>query len=248
MRFLDHAVIVTGAAQGIGREIACAFVREGARVAALDIDQGGLDSLAAEMGGDKIMPLVADVTKSADVTRAVGSVLARWQRVDILVNNAGGFKELRRTEDIPEDEWDFILRFNLSSVFLLSKAVLPTMKQQRHGRIVNVSSFVRGGVVTVTSHYAAAKAGILGFTRHLAREAGPDGITVNAVAPGVVSTERYRSIRSPTEIARTVETIPARRLGETGDVAGSVLFLASADAAYITGATLDVNGGFLMTG
>lgn len=248
MRFLDQVVIVTGAAQGIGREIACAFAREGAYVAALDIDQGGLESLAAETGGDRMMAIVADVTQSNDLTRAVDSVLTRWKRVDVLVNNAGGFKALRRTEDIPEDEWDWILRFNLTSAFLLSKAVLPTMRQRRYGRIVNVSSFVRGGVVTVTSHYAAAKAGVLGFTRHLAREAGPEGITVNAVAPGVVSTERYRSIRSPAEIARTVETIPVRRLGESSDVANSVLFLASAEAAYVTGATLDVNGGFLMTG
>jgi 3-oxoacyl-[acyl-carrier protein] reductase len=248
MRFQEQVVIVTGAAQGIGREIACAFAREGAYVAALDIDQSGLESLATATGGDKLMTVVADVTRSEDLTRAVDSTLARWKRVDVLVNNAGGFQALRSTEDIPEDEWDWILRFNLTSAFLLSKAVLPTMRLQRYGRIVNVSSFVRGGVVTVTSHYAAAKAGVLGFTRHLAREAGPDGITVNAVAPGVVSTERYRSIRSPAEIACTVETIPARRLGESSDVANSVLFLASADAAYVTGATLDVNGGLLMTG
>jgi 3-oxoacyl-[acyl-carrier protein] reductase len=248
MRFPDRTVIVTGAAQGIGRETALAFAREGARVAALDVDQAGLESLAREIGGDKVMALTADVTKSADVARAVEAVLGRWSRVDVLVNNAGGFKQLRRTDDIPEEEWDYILRFNLTSVFLCSKAVLPSMRQQRRGRIVNVSSFVRGGVVTVTSHYAAAKAGILGFTRHLAREAGPDGITVNAVAPGVVSTARYRQIRSPAEIARTVETIPARRLGETGDIAACVLFLASDEAAYVTGAVLDVNGGFLMTG
>jgi NAD(P)-dependent dehydrogenase (short-subunit alcohol dehydrogenase family) len=237
VRFVDQTVVVTGASQGIGREIACAFAREGAHVAALDVDQGGLETLAREIGGD--------VSKGADIARAVENVLGRWKRVDVLVNNAGGFKELRRTEDIPEEEWDFILRFNLTSVFLCSKAVLPTMRQQRCGRIINVSSFVRGGVITVSSHYVAAKAGLLGFTRHLAREVG---ITVNAVAPGVVSTERYRQIRSPAEIARTVETIPMRRLGETGDISESVLFLASEAAGYITGATLDVNGGFLMTG
>lgn len=248
MRFQGQVVIVTGAANGIGREVACAFVREGAYVAALDVDQSGLQSLVADTGGDALMAIVADVTRSEELTRAVDNVLSRWKRVDVLVNNAGGFQALRNTEDIPEDEWDWILRFNLTSTFLLTKAVLPTMRQQRYGRIVNVSSFVRGGVVTVTSHYAAAKAGVIGFTRHLAREVGPDGITVNAVAPGVVSTERYRAIRSPAEIARTVETIPARRLGESTDVASSVLFLASADAGYVTGATLDVNGGFLMTG
>jgi 3-oxoacyl-[acyl-carrier protein] reductase len=247
MRFLDQVAIVTGAAQGIGRDIALAFAREGACVAALDIDQDGLRSLAGEIGGDKTLVLPTDVTKSADIRRAIDDILARWQRVDVLVNNAGGFKELRRTDDIPDEEWDYILRFNLTSVFLCSKAVLPAMRQRRRGRIVNVSSWVgRGGAVTVSSHYAAAKAGIVGFTQHLAREAGPDGITVNAVAPGVVATKRFLSIRGPAEIARMVETIPARRLGETGDVAACVLFLASDAAAYVTGAVLDVNGGVLM--
>ena len=159
MRFQEQVVIVTGAAQGIGREIACAFAREGAYVAALDIDQSGLESLATATGGDKLMTVVADVTRSEDLTRAVDRTLARWKRVDVLVNNAGGFQALRSTEDIPEDEWDWILRFNLTSAFLLSKAVLPTMRLQRFGpeEIAQMalflasarSSFSTGGIFMV---------------------------------------------------------------------------------------------------
>jgi 3-oxoacyl-[acyl-carrier protein] reductase len=247
MQFRDRVAVVTGAANGIGRDIAAAFAREGARVAAVDIDQAGLARLSAELGGDDKLALAADVTKADEIGRAVDAVLARWGRIDILVNNAGGFTEFKKTEDIAEAEWDRILRFNLTSVFLCTKAVLPAMKRQKYGRIVNLSSWVgRGGAVTVTSHYVAAKAGIVGFTRHVAREAGPDGITVNAVAPGIIATERFLSMRSAAEIATMVEAIPGRRLGETSDVAGTVLFLASEAGSYLTGAVLDVNGGALM--
>ena len=192
MRLRGKVAIVTGAAKGIGAAIAEACVREGARVAVLDLDEGGVESVASTLTGRgaDVLALRADVTRSADIDRALAAVVARWDRIDILVNNAGGFAVIRATEEIAEEEWHAILASNLTSVFLCSKAVLPIMKRQRYGRIVNLASVVgRAGAVRVTSHYAAAKAGVIGFTRHLALEVGADGITVNAVAPGTTATD-----------------------------------------------------------
>ncbi len=249
MRLEGKASIVTGAAKGIGAAIVEAFAKEGARVAGVDIDQAGLEGVtsAAARGGAEVLPLVADVTRSADVERAVAAVLERWGRIDVLVNNAGGFAVIRATEEITEDEWNAILASNLTSVFLFCRAVLPVMKRQRYGRIVNLASVVgRGGAVRVTSHYAAAKAGVIGLTRHLALEAGPEGVTVNAVAPGTTATERVLRARTPEETRRVAEAIPVRRLGEPREIADAVVFLASDQAAFINGATLDVNGGQVM--
>jgi 3-oxoacyl-[acyl-carrier protein] reductase len=241
--------IVTGAAKGIGAAIADAFTREGARVAALDLDKGGLETVTQALAarGADVLALPVDVTRSADIGRAVDSVMARWGRIDVLVNNAGGFAVIRATEDIPEAEWDAIMASNLTSAFLCAKAVLPIMKRQRGGRIVNLASVVaRGGAVLVTSHYAAAKAGVVGFTRHLALEVGPDGITVNAVAPGTTATERVLRARTPEATRRVAEAIPVRRIGEPSEIAEAVVFLASDAASFINGATLDVNGGQVM--
>ncbi len=248
MRFNGQVVVVTGAARGIGAAVARAFAQEGARLAVLDVDESGVEALARDLAGKAdVLALKTDVTVAAEVRQAIDAVVGRWSRVDVLVNNAGGFSVVRPTEEIPDDEWDRILRFNLTSAFLCSKAVLPIMKRQGSGRIVNLSSIVgRGGAVSVTSHFAAAKAGILGFTRHLAREVGPHGITVNAVAPGTTATERVKAVRSVEETRRIAESVPLRRVGEPEEMADCVLFLASPAARYVTGATLDVNGGLVM--
>jgi NAD(P)-dependent dehydrogenase (short-subunit alcohol dehydrogenase family) len=244
-RFAGRVVIVTGAAKGIGLRIVRAFAGEGARVAALDIDGAGLEALTRER--EDVLALKTDVTAAAEVRQAVETVVAQWDRVDVLVNNAGGFSVIRRTEDIPEAEWDAIFRLNVTSAFLASKAALPIMRRQRAGAIVNLSSIAgRAGAVTVTSHYAAAKAAILGFTRHLAREVAADGIRVNAVAPGTVATERFRALRSNEEGQRLAASVPMGRVAEPEEIAEVVLYLASDGARYITGATLDVNGGLLM--
>jgi NAD(P)-dependent dehydrogenase (short-subunit alcohol dehydrogenase family) len=249
MRFHGHVVVVTGAARGIGAAIARAFAADGARLALLDVDADGLDALVGDLaakGGD-VAGLRCDVTVGAEVRGAFDRITARFGRIDVLVNNAGGFSRIRATEDIPDEEWDAILRFNLTSVFLCTKAVLPIMKRQRAGRIVNLASVVgRSAAVSVTTHYAAAKAGVLGFTRNLAREVGPDGITVNAVAPGTVGTERFWALRSPEETRRIAESVPLRRVAEPEEIAHCVLFLASDGAGYMTGAALDVNGGMVM--
>jgi len=249
MRFEGRVVIVTGAARGIGAVTAEAFAREGARLAVLDLDGAGADATAKRLRetGAEAVGFRADAAAPGDVRGVVDAVVDRWQRVDVLVNNAGGFATIRATEDITDAEWESILRSNLTSVFVASRAVLSVMKRQRAGRIVNVSSVVaRGGAVRVTSHYAAAKAGVVGFTRHLALEVGPDGITVNAVAPGTTMTERVKALRTPEQTREVAQTIPVRRLGEPMEIAEAILFLASDAASFVNGATLDVNGGQVM--
>jgi 3-oxoacyl-[acyl-carrier protein] reductase len=249
MRFEGQVAIVTGAAKGIGLRVARAFGREGARVAALDVNADGVEGLAGELaaGGREALALKVDVTVAGEVRRAVDTVIGRWGRVDVLVNNAGGFSVIRRTEDIPDEEWDAIFRFNVTSAFLCTKAVLPHMRRQRSGSIVNLSSIAgRSSAVTTTSHYAASKAAILGFTRHVALEVGREGIRVNAVAPGTVATERVRALRTPEQTRQIGETVPLGRIGEPEEIADVVLFLASDAARYVTGASLDVNGGLVM--
>jgi NAD(P)-dependent dehydrogenase (short-subunit alcohol dehydrogenase family) len=238
--------MVTGAAKGIGAVTAEAFAREGACVAALDVDGAGLDATVATLtaAGAAVVGLKTDVTSASDIRSAVEQVLGRWDRIDVLVNNAGGFAAMRALEDTSEAEWDAILRSNLTSAFLASRAVLPAMKRQRAGRIVNLASVVaRGGAVRVPAHYAAAKAGVIALTRMLALEVAAVGITVNAVAPGTTATDRVLAARTPEETARVAAAIPLGRLGQPAEVADAILFLASDAARFVTGAVLDVNGG-----
>jgi len=246
MRFDGRVVIVTGAAKGIGAVTAEAFGRERARVAALDVDGAGVDSVVAALSarGVDAIGVKTDVTAATAVRAAVDAVLSRWGRVDVLVNNAGGFAVMRTFEDTEESEWEAIVRSNLTSVFLVCKAVLPVMKRQRAGRIVNLASVVaRGGAVRVPAHYAAAKAGVIALTRMLALEVADLGITVNAVAPGTTATDRVIAARTPEETARVAAAIPLGRLGRPAEIAEAILFLASDAASFVTGAVLDVNGG-----
>ena len=241
--------MVTGAGQGLGEATARRLAAEGATVAVVDLDGGLAEGVARSIQGEgrQAFAVKADVTDRAAVRAMVEEVGRRAGAPDILVNNAGGFPKVKMLLEIEEDEWDAILALNLKSVYLCSRAALPGMIARRRGRIINLASAAARSLTNFSAtHYAAAKAGILGFTRHLAYEVGQHGITVNAVAPGTTLTPRVKRARTPEDQARIASLIPLGRMGLPEDTAGAVAFLASDDAAYITGATLDVNGGKVM--
>ena len=244
----NRTAIVTGAASklGIGRATAIALARQGADVAVCDLDQAGLDETIAEIKklGRRSLGFVVDVSKPEDVQRMVDAVEKEWGRIDILVNNAGVTQPVK-VADTTVEEWERIMRINLKGVFLCSKAVAPCMAKNKYGRIINLSSVSakRGGGVFGGAHYSASKAGVLGFAKAFAREVGPNGITVNSVAPGIVLTEIRGGIESPEEQKRLSADIPMRRFGTAEEVAATICFLASEEAGYITGEDIDINGG-----
>jgi len=241
--------LVTGAGQGLGEAIARRLAADGASVAVVDLDGNLADGVAAALRaeGHQAFAVKADVTDRASVQAMVEEVGRRAGNPDILVNNAGGFLKVKTLLEIEEDEWEAILALNLKSVYLCSRAVLPAMLARRWGRIINLASAAARSLTNLSAtHYAAAKAGILGFTRHLAYEVGQYSITVNAIAPGTTLTARVRRARTPEDQARIASLTPLGRLARPEDTAGAVAFLASDDAEYITGATLDVNGGKVM--
>lgn len=244
-----RVALVTGAGQGLGEAIARRLASDGATVVVVDRDADLATGVATsiEGAGLRAFPLTVDVTNRSDVETMVDQVSRQAGSPDILVNNVGGFERAKTLLDITEDEWDLVVRLNLKSAYLCSRAVLPSMIERRWGRIVNLGSQAARSLTNLlAAHYAASKAGILGFTRHLAYEVGPYGITVNVVAPGIVPTARVRRNRTSDDIARILAQIPVGRLGRPDDTAAAVAFLVSHEAGYITGVTLDVNGGIAM--
>ena len=240
--------IVTGAGQGMGRAVAQRLADAGARLVANDVSLDSAERTASALrdGGAEAVAVQGDVTSRTDVIRIVDTAIRQFGAVHILVNNAG---VLRPTAviDIEEDEWDFVVGVNLKGTYLCSRAVPPVMREAGWGRIVNFSSTAGKNVSTVGgAHYTAAKAGILGFTRHLAKEEAHHGITVNSVCPGLIDTEMVRSTIDDARARAYADSFPIQRLGEPSEVAELVAFLASDRAAYITGASLDINGGDLM--
>jgi NAD(P)-dependent dehydrogenase (short-subunit alcohol dehydrogenase family) len=240
--------IVTGAGQGMGRAVANRLAAGGARLVINDLNAAAAERTASELqaGGAEAVAAAGDVSVAADVRRMVDTALGRYEGIDILVNNAG---ILRRTGimDLEEDEWDLVLNVNLKGTYLCTRAVLPAMQRAGWGRIINFSSTAGRSVSTLGGpHYTTAKAAVLGFTRAVAKEVARHGITVNAVCPGLVDTEMVRSTIDDARKRAYAESFPIPRLGQPSEVAELVAFLASDRAAYITGASLDINGGDLM--
>ncbi len=246
--YSGKVALVTGAGQGMGRAVAHRLAAGGARLVTNDINADAAERTASELqaGGAEAVAAVGDVSVAADVRRMVETALERYEGVAILVNNAG---ILRRTGimDLEEDEWDLVLNVNLKGTYLCTRAVLPAMQRAGWGRIINFSSTAGRSVSTLGGpHYTTAKAAVLGFTRAVAKEVARHGITVNAVCPGLVDTEMVRSTIDDARKRAYAESFPITRLGEPAEVAELVAFLASDRAAYITGASLDINGGDLM--
>ena len=240
--------IVTGAGQGMGYAVAHRLAAAGASVVVNDVNPAAAEQTAAALraAGHPALAVPGDVASSQDVCGIVAATLDRYGSIHILINNAG---VLRPTAviDIEEAEWDLVVNVNLKGTYLCSRAVLPAMREAGWGRIVSFSSTAGKNVSTVGgAHYTAAKAGVLGFTRHLAKEAAPYGITVNAVCPGLIDTEMVRATISDEQTSAYAASFPIARLGAPEEVAELVAFLASDRAAYITGASLDINGGDLM--
>ena len=232
----------------MGRAVAERLAAAGASLVVNDVRQDAVTEVAAALrsGGADAVGIAGDVTVKSDVQRVVEGASDRFGTISVLVNNAG---VLRPTKviDIPEDEWDWVVAVNLKGTFLCSQAVLPSMRAADWGRIVNFSSTAGKNISTVGgAHYTSAKAGILGFTRHLAKEEAGYGITVNSVCPGLIDTEMVRNTIDDARADAYAQSFPIARLGEPREVAELVAFLASDRASYITGASLDINGGDLM--
>jgi NAD(P)-dependent dehydrogenase (short-subunit alcohol dehydrogenase family) len=248
MLLKDKVAVITGGAglNGLGFATARQMAAHGGRVVILDLARAEPAKAAAALG-EGHLGLVADVTDKASCDAAVARIRQAFGRVDVLVNNAG-ITQPRKTLDITPADYDAVLDVSLRGTLYMSQAVLPAMRAQKSGSIVCISSVSaqRGGGILGGPHYSAAKAGVLGLARAMARECGIDGIRVNCVTPGLIATDINKGLIPEDRMKGILEQIPLNRIGEPNDVAGCVVFLASDLAKYLTGVTLDVNGGMLI--
>ncbi len=241
--------VVTGAAAGIGASIAKVFAGQGAKVAIVDLNYDQAMKVAEEIlsSGGEAFAVKADITKDADIDRIFEETWNKSERLDVVVNNAGGGLSTGFF-DLQLEEWKRIIDINLTATFRISQKAAPFLIKNSGGSIINVSSLAgRSCSPTAGCHYTASKAGVLGLTRHMARELAKYNIRVNSVCPGVVNTERIATrVKAQNTMQAICDAIPLGRLGEAEEVAGGCLFLASDLSSYMTGATLDINGGSLM--
>ena len=246
-----RTALVTGASRGIGRAIALGLARRGYDVAVNDVErqkeelQNVADAIRA-MGRGAFVA-IADVSDKKAVQKMISAIIAESGRIDAVVNNAG-ILIASDVEHLPEETWDAVLDVNAKGAFLVTQAVLPVMKKQAYGRIVNIASIGGKHGAPEQAHYSASKAAIMGFTRVLAQEVGEAGITANCVCPGIIATEMGRTnLDDPAVSEAWRQKTAMRRIGEPEDVVGAVAFLASDDAAFITGQSLNVDGGIVLS-
>lgn len=245
MRFKNKVVLITGAAQGIGKATALAFAKEGANLVLVDVRELSGVKQTVEREKRKVLALQVDVSTSGMVEEMVKATVDEFGRLDILVNNAGVVSR-GIIEKITDEELDRVLDINFKGVFYCCRAVIPIMKKQHYGKIVNVSSITaKRGDNTTAPCYGASKGAILTLTRSLARQLGPFGINVNAVAPHAIDTPMME-YWDETKRKAVIESLPVRRMGKPEDMAFAILFLCSDEASFITGETLNINGGYLM--
>lgn len=246
MRLKDKVALITGAAQGIGKAIALLFAREGAKVGVADLNLAGAEETCREIasGAGEALAIGGNVAEAKDAEQMVQLILDKFGRLDILVNNAGITRDqvLLRMK---EEDWDLVLAVNLKGAFHLTKAALRPFLKQKGGKIINIASITGQMGNAGQANYAASKAGLIGFTKSIAREYASRNIQVNAVAPGFIDTPMTQAIPAR-ERELLIKQIPMERLGRPEDVAEAVLFLASPAADYITGQVLNVNGGMYM--
>ncbi|MGQ9515726.1 MAG: SDR family NAD(P)-dependent oxidoreductase [Anaerolineae bacterium] len=248
-RLEGKIALVTGAGRGMGRATALRLAQEGAIVAVNDWNAWSAEAVAQEIiaAGGQARAWACDVSDEAAVQAMVEDIVRTFGAIHILVNNAGILRATSPLETISAEEWELVMRVNVNGVFYCTKAVLPHMKRQRYGKIINISSSAGRSTSTFGgAHYTTSKAAVLGLTRHTAREAAPYNINVNAVAPGSIDTDMVREMTTPEHLVREAAKIPLGRLGTAEDEANLVFFLASDESSYITGATIDINGGDLM--
>jgi 3-oxoacyl-[acyl-carrier protein] reductase len=247
MKLKGKVALVTGSARGIGRAISLALAEKGANIAVNDVDIKGAEEVAKQISsmGRRAKAIKADISNLKEVKRMVQEAFAFFGRIDILINNAGIIRR-GSLEDHSEEDWDKVIAVNLKGTFNCAKEIVPLMKKQGYGKIVNISSVVgKVGDIASAPSYGASKGAINAFTKSLARELAPYGINVNAVAPHAIETEMSAEW-SEEKRRQIISQIPLGRLGKPEEVAEAVAFLVSDGAAFITGEILDVNGGYLM--
>jgi 3-oxoacyl-[acyl-carrier protein] reductase len=247
MRLKNKVAVITGGAQGIGRAIALGMAREGAKIVVADLQSEKACSVADEvkMLGGESLGFEVNVADESSVKRLAESTFAGFGRIDILVNDAGIYLK-SSVVDMSEADWDRTLDINLGGNFLCCRAFVPAMREQKSGRIMSMASGIGHYGMKQFSHYAASKAAIIGFVKSLARELGPDGITVNAICPGSANTAMPRGHRSEEDVMQRLHSTPLPHVLEPEDIAGPILFLASDAAAYITGQSYNINCGTYM--
>ena len=251
MRLKDKVIIVTGGGVGIGRAYATGLAKEGARVVVADIQEEEAKKVTREIkqGGGEALALPVDVT-SAEKTQAMADkTLQKYGRIDVLVNNAGLYSAIKKKpfSEITAEEWDRVMAVNLKGLFFCVQAVYPAMKEQGKGKIINISSGTALGGTPFFLHYVTSKAGVIGFTRALARELGPDNICVNAITPGLtISGPQQEGVLTPEQLQDRRRRRAFQRDQYPQDLVGTMIFLCSADSDFITGQTINVDGGLHM--